>query len=55
MRGLNVLAGVALIIVGLIATIATGTVNGLGWLAAVGVALLAVDLFIEEREHERMQ
>lgn len=46
-RGLNVLTGFILALVGLIVTFATFTVNGWTVLAAVGVLMLAGDLYIE--------
>ena len=50
MRAFLVLAGLALTSVGLIVTFSTGIVNGWAMVAVVGVVLLGIDLYIEQRE-----
>ena len=50
MRAFLVLAGLALTSVGLIVTFSTGVVNGWAMVAVVGVVLLGIDLYIEQRE-----
>lgn len=49
LRGLNVLAGLILTTTGLIGMCVTGLDNGWGVIAIIGIALLATDLYIEER------
>lgn len=53
LRGLMVLAGFLLCVVGFIVTAVMWSVTGWTVLAAVGVGLLAVDLAIEDRKAVR--